>query len=111
MNEEIFNKLKEFVVNQSAVNDQIITRSTQIENDLGVYGEDAVEFIVAFGKGFNVDVSRFMASDYFSPEGDFILPAIIRFLTNKKKKERKSFTIGHLEKAIIAGKLDENTFL
>ena len=111
MNEETFNKLKKFVVNQSAVNDQIITRSTQIEDDLGVYGDDAVEFIIAFGKEFNVDVSKFMANDYFSSEGDFILPAIIRFFTNKKKKEKKSFSVGHLEKAIIEGKLDENTFL
>lgn len=111
MNKETFNKLKKFVVNQSAVNDQLITRSTQIEGDLGVYGDDAVEFIIAFGKEFNVDVSKFMADDYFSPEGDFILPVIIRFFTNKKKREKKSFSVGHLEKAIIAGKLDENTFL
>ncbi len=88
MNEETFKKLKIFIVNQSAVNDQIITRSTQIEDDLGVYGDDAVEFIVAFGKEFNVDVSKFMANDYFSPEGDFILPALIRFLTNKKREKK-----------------------
>ena len=111
MNEETFNKLKKFVVNQSAVNDEVINSSTRIEDDLGVSGDDAVEFILAFGKEFNVDVSNFMLADYFSPEGDFILPAIIRFLTNKKKRERKSFTVGHLEKAIMAGKLDENTIL
>lgn len=111
MNEETFNKLKKFVVNQSAVNDEVINSSTRIEDDLGVSGDDAVEFILAFGKEFNVDVSNFMLADYFSPEGDFILPAIIRFLTNKKKRERKSFTVGHLEKAIMAGKLDENTML
>ncbi|WP_310593852.1 DUF1493 family protein [Flavobacterium sp.] len=111
MNEETFNKLKEFIINQSAVNDEEINSSTRIEDDLGVSGDDAVEFIIAFGKEFNVDISKFMANDYFSPEGDFILPALIRFLTNKKKRDKKSFTVGHLEKAIIAGKLDENTFL
>ena len=107
----MFNNLKEFVINQSAVNDQVITRSTQIEDDLGVSGDDAVEFIIAFGKEFNVDISKFMASDYFSSEGDFILPALVRFFTKKKKRERKCFTVGHLEKAVMAGKLDENTFL
>ncbi len=111
MNEKTFNKLKKFVVNQSAVNDKEINSSIQIEDDLGVSGDDAVEFILAFGKEFNVDVSNFMLADYFSPEGDFILPAIIRFLTNKKKRERKSFTVGHLEKAIMEGRLDENTML
>ena len=35
MNNEIFNKLKEFVVNQSAVNNEEITRETEIKNDLG----------------------------------------------------------------------------
>lgn len=111
MNNEIFNKLKDFVIHQSAVNDEIITRQTEIESDLGVYGDDAVEFILAFGKAFNVDVSNFMVSDYFNNEGDFILPTIIRFFTNTKKKERKSFTVGHLEKAITTGKLDANTML
>ena len=106
----MFNKLKEFIVNQSAVDNEIITRSSEIEDDLGLYGDDAIDFIVAFGKEFNVDLSKFMAKDYFSPEGDFILPALLRFFTNKKAIKRKSLTVGHLEKAIVAGKLDESIF-
>jgi acyl carrier protein len=111
MNNEIFDKLKEFVIIQSAVNDEEITRETEIENDLGVYGGDADEFLIAFGKKFNVDISQFPIGNYFSGEGDIILPAIIRFFTNTKRKEKKSFTVGHLEKAIISGKLDADTML
>lgn len=48
-----------------------------------------------------------MAADYFSNEGGPILPAIIRFLTNRKKRERKVLTVAHLEKGIITGRLDE----
>ncbi|SRR5260370_34310811 len=107
MREEIFNKLKEFAVEQAAVGEEEITESASLEDDLGVSGDDAVEFIIAFGKKFNVDVSKFMAADYFSPEGDVILPAIIRFFTGKKQPKRKNLTIGHLEKAIEAGRLDE----
>lgn len=106
-----FNQLKEFVIRQSAVNDEEITRETEIEDDLGVYGGDAVDFIIAFGNEFNVDISQFSIREHFSDEGDIILPALIRFFTNTKKREKKSFTVGHLEKAIISGKLDANTML
>lgn len=111
MENEVFNKLKIFVLDESTVDDEEITRETEIEDDLGIYGDDADDFLIKFGKVFNVDVSQFPIGNYFSDEGDIILPAIIRFFTNTKKRERKSFNVGHLEKAIIEGKLDENTFL
>ena len=111
MNNEIFNDLKAFVLEESTVDDVEINRETEIENDLGVYGDDADDFLIKFGKKFNVDISQFPAGDYFSDEGDIILPALIRFFTNTKKRERKSFTVGHLEKAIISGKLDASTML
>lgn len=46
-----------------------------------------------------------MAADYFSPEGDIILPALIRMITGKKKKKTKYLTIEHLEKGILAENL------
>lgn len=107
MNHEIFNRIKRFTVDHAAVEEDDVTEDASLENDLGVYGDDAAEFIVAFGKEFNVDVSNFMAAEYFSPEGDIILPSIIRALTGKKKKKQKELTIGHLEKAVMAGRLDE----
>jgi acyl carrier protein len=105
--DELFSRLKEFVIKQSCVDDEEITPETKISDDLGVSGDDAVEFITAFGREFNVDVSHFMAADYFEPEGDVILPAILRFLTGRKKEQKKVLTVDHLEKAVIAGRLDE----
>jgi Protein of unknown function (DUF1493) len=84
-----------------------ITRETSIEKGLKITGDDSDEFLIAFGKEFNVDVSKFPIGDYFGDEGDPILPAIIRFLTGKKKRQTKTITIGQLEKAVIAGRLDE----
>lgn len=107
MNEQ-FSKLKDFVIKQSCVDDEEITSETKLEDDLGVSGDDAVEFIIAFGKEFNVDVSHFMAADYFEPEGDVILPSVLRFLTGRKKPPKKTLTVGHLENAVVAGKLDED---
>jgi acyl carrier protein len=107
MNHIVFNKLKDFVIKQSSVDDEEITRETKIEDDLGVSGGDAVNFIITYGKLFNVDVTKFMAADYFSSEGDVILPALMRIFTGKPKSFRKVLTVGHLEKGIMAGRLDE----
>ncbi len=107
MSSEIFEKVKMFTVQQTAVSAKKVTEDAGLENDLGISGDDAVDFIVAFGKEFNVDITKFMAADYFSPEGDPILPAIIRIVTGKKPPKQKELTIKHLEKAVIAGRLDE----
>jgi acyl carrier protein len=105
MSDEIFDKLKDFIIKEAAVEAEEVTKGASIENDLGVTGDDAVDFLIAYGKTFNVDVTKFMAADYFEGEGDPILPAIIRMFTGKKKN--KILTVGHLEKGIIAGRLDE----
>ncbi len=107
MSSELFDKLKSFVIKQTGVEDAEVTRDTQVENDLGVTGDDAVDFLIAYSKAFNVEVTKFMAADYFDGEGDKILPAIIRTFTGKKKKTNKVLTIAHLEKGIFAGRLDE----
>jgi acyl carrier protein len=107
MSEEIFNKLKAFVIKEAAVEDDEVTRDAQIENDLGVTGDDAVDLLIAYSKAFNVDVTKFMAADYFNGEGDIILPALISAITGKKENKNKILTVGHLEKGIIAGRLDE----
>ncbi len=50
-------------------------------------GWEAYEFMEAFSRRFYVDVSNFRFEDYFEQEGDWILPAVIRFFTCKKKKK------------------------
>ena len=106
-NNDIFNQVKIFTVNSIGVDEDEISEDTRLESDLGVYGDDAIEYVLAFGMKFNVDVTNFMFSDYFSPEGDFILSAIIRIFTGKKNTKQKELTIRHLLKAIKAGRLDE----
>lgn len=104
MNEE----LKAFVIKESAVSDEDITFETMLSDDLGIYGDDAIEFIVAYGKAFNVDVSKFMAKNYFDGEGDVILPALVRLFRGTPEVNKKRLTVGHLEKGINAGRLDED---
>jgi acyl carrier protein len=107
MSDEIFDKLKDFIIKEAAVEAEEVTKGASIENDLGVTGDDAVDFLIAYGKAFNVNVTKFMAADYFNEEGDIILPALIGAITGKKKNKNKILTVGHLEKGIIAGRLDE----
>lgn len=108
MNVDLFSELQEFVVKKGGVDYDEVNRDAKIEEDLGIYGDDAIEFLKEYGEKFSVDISQFKAADYFSPEGDIILPALIRILTGKKKKKTKYLTIEHLQKGILAGKLDED---
>jgi acyl carrier protein len=95
MNIEIFEKLKEFIAQETGVKRNKITKDAEFQNDLGIYGEDIIDLLLTFGKKFNVDLSKFMAADYVAAEGEF-------FIT-----KRKELRVRHLLKAIIAGKLDE----
>jgi acyl carrier protein len=107
MGNKIFERIKEFTVEQMGLNEKDITEDAGLEIDLGIYGDDAIEYLVAFSKEFNVDITNFMAADYFSGEGIDIISGITRLFTGKKEKQKKELTMRHLEKAVIAGKLDE----
>lgn len=106
MEDSIFENIKFFVEKKRWKYDFQLLRTTQLEDDLQITGDDAIEFIIAFGKTFSVDVSTFNAAEYFEPEGDIILPAIIRFLKGDKKKQYEVLTLGDLEDAVISKKLD-----
>jgi acyl carrier protein len=107
MDNDVFEKLKQFVTEQRWEYPFPLTKDTTVEKELKITGDDAVDFLIAYGKKFNVDVSHFMAADYFDSEGDIILPAIIRSITGRRKPFKKILTLGHLEKGIMAGKLTE----
>lgn len=106
MNDDIFNKLLEFIILKSGVDDEPISRTTRIQEDLGISGDDAIEFIIAYGKEFSVDVINFMAADYFEDEGGLRLWYILKGILGLDRKGRE-LMVGHLEKGIHAGRLDE----
>lgn len=84
-----------------------ITRATCLEKDLGITGDDAVELLLEYGQKFNVDVSNLNLRKYFTPEGDTILPAILRLITGKKASKDSELTVGDLEKGAVAKLLTE----
>jgi acyl carrier protein len=74
-----------------------------LEKDLRITGDDADEFLIDFGKEFNVDVSQFPIGEYFEGEKPFY-----GLLWGKERKAVKTIKVDHLVKAIIAGRLDED---
>lgn len=105
MNDEIFNKIKLFVIEIRGEYKLNLTRETQLESDLKITGDDALEFLNEFGRRFNVNVQNIELSEYFAPEGSF---SLYRLIFVGKKTNRKTFTLGDLERAVIAGKLDDS---
>ena len=87
-----------------------IDENTIVEDDLKITGDEAVDFLIKYGKFFNVDVSNFYADKYFKGEGedwDIISRILEDFGWSKKTETRKIFTVGDMIKGIKAGKLNE----
>ena len=105
MNDEIFERIKGLVSESQAIKPNRITRATRLELDLGIYGDDAIELLVAYGKEFNVDLSNFKVAEYFSGEGLDVEELFVKLFTGAISK--KELTISDLEKGVIAGKLNE----
>jgi hypothetical protein len=82
-----------------------LTRDTALERDLGITGDDAAELLMKFHETFKVDFTNFNINQYFYPEGDAMLPGLIRSIIRKPNPKQKELTIGDLEKAVRAGKL------
>jgi acyl carrier protein len=68
---------------------------TEIEDDLGVTGNEAVELIQSIAKKFNIDISEFNYKVYFHPEPNFL----------NTYGEIKPLTIQDIENSIASGKL------
>ena len=60
-----FEKIQAFIVEKIGVDELEVTRDTLFQDDLGVYGDDALELLIAFSNKFNVDISTFPLDDYF----------------------------------------------
>ncbi len=102
---DTFEDLKRFVAGQRWEYGFPLTRDTTLREDLRLWGDDAVEFIAEFGKKFDVDLSELQLEKYFPPEGDLILPALLRALRLRKQPKYITITLGDLEESIKKKKL------
>lgn len=94
---ENFEELVSFIREQIREYKKPVTKQTSIEDDLGVTGEEADELLANFSSKYRVDIRGFDFGKYFNDEPNPFLG----------RKDILPLTVGHLEKAIMAGRLDE----
>lgn len=78
----------------------VLTRQTDLVKDLGLVGDDAVEFMDAYASTFNIEVGDYKFSSYFGSEQLWLLPGFSR------GKRKSSITLGMLELAAKVGTWD-----
>ncbi len=71
-----------------------------LEKDLGIYGDDAAEFLEKYSQKFNVDISNFEFAIHFTAETPFYI--VRKYLLGINKKDLR---IKDLEEGVIKGKL------
>lgn len=106
MNDKNFEKIIALIEKKIGKSSFVFKEDTKLEEDLGLTGDDAIEFLTDYSEIFNVNVSKFEFMKYFGDEGDTTV-SIFNHLFGRKTKEKKSLTIRDLELGINAGKLDD----
>lgn len=96
---ELFQQVIDFVIDIRGKYRFPLTMETSLEKDLHITGDDADEFIIAFSKEFNIDISDFDISKYFGSEGGFM--GLFGWATPGKQP----ITLGDLYNAVTIGKL------
>lgn len=107
MENQVFEKIKQFVYRQRWKYKKELRRETTLEGDLGITGDDAVEFMEAFSEEFDVDVSNLDLRKYFDGEGFGLIDLSRLFRKKDPPKSAKPMTLGDLERAVIAGEWTE----
>ena len=104
---ELLERIKRFLIENRWEYNFPLTRDTQLQRDLKIWGDDADEILIKFSKEFNVDVSQFPIGDYFDDEGEKTFSGFYKLFRKKEKRGlKKVLTIGDLEKAAQLGLLD-----
>lgn len=96
-------ELKKYIEARNLIAPEKITIDTSIENDLGLTGDDAVDFIHDFSKTFHVSIENFQFQKYFRPEGTSLLSTLFG---NQKPSKIEDMKLKHLVDAIVKGRLE-----
>jgi acyl carrier protein len=88
MKDKFLNEIKAFVAKEWSEPKDGLSAQTSLNDDLGMDGDDGVEFMLAFSKHFAVDLSSFPHNKYFGPEAaanpiSLIICAVRRVTTGR----------------------------
>ncbi|MCC8394729.1 DUF1493 family protein [Paraburkholderia sp. MMS20-SJTR3] len=118
MDDSLWNELRDFTREEIGRplfgKDPELTPSTRVNYDLGIDGDDAIEFIEKLFDRFNVaNVETFPVNRYFSGEGiDSLallraIPALFRLMrTGTRLQTKRSLSLGMLLDAMRAHRWD-----
>ncbi|WP_039789250.1 DUF1493 family protein [Herbaspirillum huttiense] len=83
-----------------------LTRDTQLNNDLDVTGDDAVDFMQHFFEEFTVDYGDYSFDRYFVAEGFSPLELLLLLVSKKKRAsyDRPPVTLRMLHQAALDGR-------
>lgn len=103
-------RVEDFIRNESGRRNKVITCATSIEGDLGVTGLDADDFMTHFFTTFSVDEGDFDLYRYFGGDASGGLLIALAWIAIQKIRGRYQpkpiLTAGMLLAAVIAGKWD-----
>jgi len=68
-NPDTVDKVVRFVAREARVDPGVLSLSMSLLEDLGIDGDDAIDFFNAFAEEFGVNLSGFDPKKYFGPEG------------------------------------------
>ncbi len=100
---QLNNDLYEFISSEVGINRKKLLPSTKLREDIGLDADDAFELLQKFSERYDVDMSNFNFSTYFSKEGTELLFALLFLLRIRKPVILKSLNIADLEIAIKKG--------
>jgi hypothetical protein len=116
-NEAVFLKIVDFI-EKNKYNDFGIfkkplklSRATTIENDLGITGDDANDFMADFSKTFEVNLEKFDPCCYFELEGflyGLFMPFYSKAIKDCIRKKKRQITLGMLEQSVVDGIWDSD---
>ena len=95
--------LIEFVSTELGVNPARLSPNTRLNHDLGVDGDDGLEFMAAFSQRFGVDISAFEASKYFGPEAGGNIFVWLWWFVTRGWPKFVPITLNDLQASILAG--------
>ena len=95
--------LIEFVSIQRNINPARLSAETRLNHDLGIDGDDGIEFMAAFSSQFDVNLSAFESSKYFGPEGSGNPFVWLWWFVTRSWPKFVPITLGDLQSSINAG--------
>ena len=109
MNQALFVRVRDFVAAERGVTATRVTPQSTLFGDLGLDGDDAYEFFVAFKEQFDVDLKDLDLDRHFGPEGMYPWTPLywiilaLRSGTPEVKARKEPITVADLVNAAAAG--------